>query len=162
MENTIDTGESILERFRRQFEEDRASADYDFPKDVNSDCPISNTEEYKNEYKKRLEEMREDELFQQKQYEAAMRKIHRITENELNEQNLLKSEKVTKVEIKHVFCPFCGKELISKLPPMFNPFTHERQCIHECECRQKFNLDFSYPRLAFYGEDGVEIMAHCE
>lgn len=87
----------------------------------------------------------------------------RITEKELEEKNLVTMSEVTKIQVKHAYCPECGKELISKFPPMFNPFTGERQCVHKCdECGKSYNLDYSYPRFVFLDEESNEIFAHCE
>lgn len=86
-----------------------------------------------------------------------------ITEKELEEKKLTSLGKVSDIQIKHAYCPECGEELISKLPPMFNPFTGERQCIHKCgKCSKSYNLDYSYPRLVFLDEQSNEIFAHCE
>lgn len=139
-------GESILERYRRQIEEDKNTVD----------------DQYKDEYVKKLNELRNDENSMEKRYEKAMKKIHRITETALIEGNCLKQENIKEVKVLRAFCPECGRELVNRFPPMFNPFTQERQCIHECECGEKYNLDYSYPRIAFIGENGEEIIAHCE
>lgn len=87
----------------------------------------------------------------------------KVTEQELEEKSLTKLENVEEIKVKRAYCPECGEELISKLPPMFNPFTQERQCIHKCnKCEKVYNLDYSYPRLLFLDKNGNEIFAHCE
>lgn len=92
--------------------------------------------------------------------ENAMRmQLTKLTDYELNEKGLLKSTPVTDIKIMRAYCPKCGKELISKAPPMYNPFTMEKVCMHEC-CGIKYNLDKSYPHISIYGEDGEEVTAY--
>lgn len=87
----------------------------------------------------------------------------RVTEKEMVEKKLIVLNDVSKIQVKHAFCPECGEELISDLPPMYNPFTRERQCIHKCgKCNKTYNLDYSYPRFVFLDENSNEIFAHCE
>lgn len=151
--------ESILERYRKQLETDKINEDNELP--ING----YNTDDKnfdKEAYKQCLNELRNNELSIEKSYENAMKKIIKLTETELDIRNSLKASEISKVEVKHAYCPNCGKELINRYPPMFNPFTHEKQCIHECECGMKYNLEYSYPRIVFYDETDNEIMAHCE
>lgn len=89
--------------------------------------------------------------------ESSMRmQLTRVTDEELIEQGLLKNTSISDIKVIRAYCPKCGKELISKAPPMYNPFTMERVCIHEC-CDTKYNLDKTYPHIAFYDESGNEI-----
>lgn len=67
-----------------------------------------------------------------------------------------------KVLIKRVYCPNCGKEIISKYPTMFNPFTGEKIGRYDCECGFKANLDYAYPRVIFMDKNGEEIKAFNE
>lgn len=84
--------------------------------------------------------------------------MERVTDEELTEKNLLKMDSISDIKVIRAYCPICGKELISKAPPLYNPFTMCKVCIHEC-CGTKFNLDKTYPHIAFYGEDGNEIQS---
>ena len=74
--------------------------------------------------------------------------------------NLIKNEDVDHIIIKHFYCPECGEELISKAPPMFNPYTFERICLHECKCGKRYNLDYAYPRFVLINKEGDEINAY--
>lgn len=153
--------DSILDKYKMQVEIDKQNEDFSLPKDL---CSAGQEvdENYKKEYQKRLNELRNDSNSMEKKYEEAMKKIRRITENELEEREMIKNCEISNIFVKRAYCPECGEELISKLPPMFNPFTQERQCIHECKCGVKYNLDYSYPRIVFVDKDNNEIFAHCE
>ena len=95
----------------------------------------------------------------ERQYEERLRKtLTVIHESEANE--IIQDEIVDKVIVKHFFCPECGKELVSKAPPMFNPFTMERICLHECQCGKRYNLDYAYPRFVLLNKEGNEIKAY--
>jgi hypothetical protein len=82
--------------------------------------------------------------------------MERITDDALLKDNLLKEGSISDIKVIRAYCPKCGKELVSKAPSMYNPFTMEKVCIHEC-CGTKYNLDRSYPHIAFYDEDENEI-----
>lgn len=83
-------------------------------------------------------------------------RLTKITDDELDKLSLLKSEPVSEIRVIRAYCPKCGKELVSKNPPMYNPFTMEKVCLHEC-CGVKYNLDKPYPHIAYIGSDGSEI-----
>lgn len=92
--------------------------------------------------------------------ENAMRtRMERITDNEMFDKGLLKECEITDIKIIRAYCPKCGKELVSKTPSMYNPFTMEKICLHEC-CGAKYNLDKTYPHIAYYDENGEEIVAY--
>ena len=82
----------------------------------------------------------------------------KITDEEMVEKGLLKSTSISDIRVIRAYCPKCGKELVAKAPAMFNPFTYEKICLHEC-CGTKFNLDKAYPHIAYYDENGEEIIA---
>lgn len=151
--------ESILERYRKQLEIDKIKEDNELP--VNG-YNIDSKNFDKEIYKQRLNELRNSDISIENQYKQAMNKIKKYTEKELDNANLSHISEIPKIMVKRVYCPNCGKELINNYPPMFNPFTHEKQCIHECECGVKYNLEYSYPRIMFLDENDKEIMAHCE
>jgi hypothetical protein len=146
---------SILDRYKQQVAEDKENENYEFPE--NFDFNVD--ESYKEEYKKELERQRGDIFSNQQQYEDQMRKsLVRITEEEGT--NTINEEEIDKIIVKHFYCPECGEELISKAPPMFNPFTMERICLHECKCGKRYNLDYAYPRFVLYNKEGNEIKAY--
>lgn len=85
--------------------------------------------------------------------------MERVTDETLLKENLLREISISDIKVIRAYCPKCGKELVSKAPAMYNPFTMERVCIHEC-CDTKYNLDRTYPHIAFYDEDGSEIESY--
>lgn len=144
---------SILEQYRKQLEEDRKNENYDTPTDIDIDPS------YVDDYKRELDKQRGNILSNERQYEERLRKtLTVIHESEANE--IIQDEIVDKVIVKHFFCPECGKELVSKAPPMFNPFTMERICLHECQCGKRYNLDYAYPRFVLLDKEGNEIKAY--
>ncbi len=146
---------SILDRYRKQVEEDKANENYELPDgfDINVD------ENYKEQYKQELDKQRGDIFANEQQYEAQLKKsLVRISEEE--GANSIKEEEVDRIIVKHFYCPECGEELVSKAPPMFNPFTMERICLHECKCGKRYNLDYAYPRFVMYNKEGEEIKAY--
>lgn len=146
---------SILDRYKQQVAEDKNNENYELPEDFDFNVD----ESYKEEYKKELERQRGDIFSNQQQYEDQMRKsLVRITEEEGTDT--IKEEEIDKITVKHFYCPECGEELVSKAPPMFNPFTMERICLHECKCGKRYNLDYAYPRFVLYNKEGDEIKAY--
>lgn len=81
-----------------------------------------------------------------------------VSEDELDINGFTGTTNVN-VVVKHVYCPNCRKELISKQPLMFNPYTGEKIAKHECPCGYKANLEYSYPRVMFVDDNGNEIKA---
>lgn len=75
----------------------------------------------------------------------------------------LKTEyvKVTPM-VKRAYCPECGKEIISRGPVMYNPFTFEKTCPHVCDCGWGGDLEYSYPRVVFVMENGTQIEAYAK
>lgn len=146
---------SILDRYKKQVEEDKANENYELPDgfDINVD------ENYKEQYKQELDKQRGDIFANEQQYEAQLKKsLIRISEEE--GANSIREEEIDRITVKHFYCPECGEELVSKAPPMFNPFTMERICLHECKCGNRYNLDYAYPRFVMYNKDGEEIKAY--
>lgn len=62
----------------------------------------------------------------------------------------LKITKSTDYEpvVVKAYCPKCGKEIVSKLPMLINPFNLVKICRYECECGWQAELEHQYPRLA--------------
>lgn len=82
----------------------------------------------------------------------------RLTDEDLMEKGLLKSAHVSDIRVIRAYCPICGRELVSKAPAMYNPFTMEKMCIVEC-CGKKFNVDKPYPHIGYFDENGEEIVS---
>lgn len=146
---------SILDRYMKQVEEDKANENYELPDgfDINVD------ENYKEQYKQELDKQRGDIFANEQQYEAQLKKsLIKISEEK--GANSISEEKIDRITVKHFYCPECGEELVSKAPPMFNPFTMERICLHECKCGKRYNLDYAYPRFVMYNKEGEEIKAY--
>lgn len=146
---------SILDRYMKQVEEDKANENYELPDgfDINVD------ENYKEQYKQELDKQRGDIFANEQQYEAQLKKsLIRISEEK--GANSISEEEIDRITVKHFYCPECGEELVSKAPPMFNPFTMERICLHECKCGKRYNLDYAYPRFVMYNKEGEEIKAY--
>jgi formylmethanofuran dehydrogenase subunit E len=144
----------ILDEYKLQFAKDKENEDKMFPNDSKLD------ESQRSEYEKCLNDLRNNPNSIENVYHKKMSEMKQMSESEMMEQSLIKNEDVEKVIIKHAYCSECGEELISKAPPMFNPFTFERICKHTCEkCGAVYNLDFAYPRVAFINNNGDEINA---
>lgn len=150
--------ESILERFKKQVEEDRLNENNELPEDTSLSNPI-----YKKEYEKKLEELRNSADDIENKYKQEMKRLVHLKENELSKDNKIKEVEITKITVKHAYCTNCGAELTSAGPTMFNPFTMEKQNIHTCKnCDMKYNLEYAYPRFVFYDKNGNEVFGHCE
>lgn len=146
---------SILDRYRQQVAEDKLNENYELPEGID----INVDEDYKEQYKQELDKQRGNIFSNEQQYEAQLKKsLVRISEEDGN--NYIKEEEIDKIAVKHFYCPECGEELVSKAPPMFNPFTMERICLHECKCGKRYNLDYAYPRFVLYNKEGKEIKAY--
>lgn len=146
---------SILDKYRQQVAEDKLNENYELPEGID----INVDEDYKEQYKQELDKQRGNIFSNEQQYEAQLKKsLVRISEEDGD--NYIKEEEIEKIAIKHFYCPECGEELVSKAPPMFNPFTMERICLHECKCGKRYNLDYAYPRFVLYNKEGKEIKAY--
>ena len=144
----------ILDDYKEQLIIDKKNEDNSFPEGSHLN------ESQRKEYEKRLNELRNSSNDIENMHKKLMSEMKKMSEEEMTEQNLIKEEDIDKIIVKHAYCSECGEELISNAPPMFNPFTFERVCKHTCtKCGKIFNLDFAYPRLAFYNNKGEEIPA---
>lgn len=164
----------ILEQYKAALEAEKNGENMDFPSDTNL------TEKDKPAYEEALRKMRKGDFSQEEIEEAIsnskknMKSLNgehngvefektqiqqptKIGYDELIAQGLLKECEITDIRVIRAYCPKCGKELVAKAPPMYNPFTMEKMCLHEC-CGEKYNLDKTYPHIAFYGEDNEEII----
>ena len=144
----------ILDKYKAQLEEDKKNENVSFPEGSQL------KEEQREEYVKTLKELRNNSNDMENNYRKKMAEMKRMSENDMESNKLISNETVEKVIVKHAYCEECGEELISNVPPMFNPFTFERVCKHTCKkCGKIYNLEFAYPRLAFFNNKGEELPA---
>ena len=144
----------LLDQYKAELAKDREKEDTLFPEDSQLD------ESQRSEYEKRLNELRNDPNDMENVYQRKMAEMKKMSEEEMNDINLIKDEEIDKVIVKHSYCSECGEELISNAPPLFNPFTFERICKHTCtKCGAVFNLEHAYPRVVFLNNKGEEIPA---
>lgn len=171
----------ILDEYKKALEEEKAKAamNMDFPEDGGFPIEERDVESYQAELQKlrcgnftneeiqeainnsrnNMKELGEDHYGGANE-KAMIPRLTKVTTEELDEKGLLTSEPVSDIRVIRAFCPICGKELVSKAPPMYNPFTMEKMCIHDC-CGQKFNLDKTYPHIGFFDANGNEIESFC-
>ena len=144
----------ILDKYKAQLEEDKKNENVSFPEGSQL------KEEQREEYVKALKELRNNSNDMENTYRAKIDEMKQMSENDMENNNLINNETVEQVIVKHAYCEECGEELISDAPPMFNPFTFERVCKHTCaKCGKIYNLEFAYPRLAFIDNKGEELPA---
>ena len=144
----------ILDKYKAQLEEDKKNENVSFPEGSQL------KEEQREEYVKTLKELRNNSNDMENTYRAKIAEMKQMSENDMENNNLINNETVEQVIVKHAYCEECGEELISNVPPMFNPFTFERVCKHTCKkCGKIYNLEFAYPRLAFIDNKGEELPA---
>ena len=144
----------ILDKYKAQLEEDKKNENVSFPEGSQL------KEEQREEYVKTLKELRNNSNDMENTYRAKIAEMKQMSENDMENNNLINNETVEQVIVKHAYCEECGEELISDTPPMFNPFTFERVCKHTCtKCGKLYNLEFAYPRLAFMNNKGEELPA---
>ena len=144
----------ILDKYKAQLEEDKKNENISFPEGSQL------KEEQREEYVKALKELRNNSNDMENTYRAKIDEMKQMSENDMENNNLINNETVEQVIVKHAYCEECGEELISNAPPMFNPFTFERVCKHTCtKCGKIYNLEFAYPRLAFFNNKGEELPA---
>lgn len=151
---------SILDNYRKQVELDKMNENYDLPNISDDSVEIDLSvlpDTYADEYRKKLDELRNDENDMMNQYNRFHEVFTPLKEKELDENKKTKVMDVD-IKVKRAFCPNCGKEIISKVPSFYNPYTLEKISRYECECGAKFNMEYSYPRVMFLDKDtGEEI-----
>lgn len=154
---------SILENYKKQLEEDRMNEDKEFTMPSFDDDIISKLNDVDKEaVAQRVKELREDPNDMENVFKKFHQEFPKLTESELDEKGDTKLDTDVKLVIKRAFCPNCGKELVSKSPVMYNPFTLEKVAKHECECGFKANLEHAYPRMMFVNSNGEEIKAFAD
>lgn len=147
----------ILDDYKQAVEEDAQN--------LNNDAPMEGfemTEEERKEYEKHLNEMRE----QIKNNEDCGIDCEKAYNKEFIDPYVKVEEKDLKTDyvkvtpmVKRAYCPECGKEIVNTIPSMYNPFSFEKVNRFECDCGWKANLPYSYPRVVFVTENGVQIEA---
>lgn len=152
----------ILDNYMRQVEEDKNKENDDFDMtflDEDTDNvgkkPSQYNQSEKEEFVKQLQKLRSDP-------NDIMNKFYNEFE-QINENTLQISDHISDVSVsvyvRRAYCHNCGKELISKAPVMFNPYTGEKIAKYECSCGAKYNLEYAYPRVIFKDDNGNEINA---
>lgn len=137
--------ESILDRFKEQYELDKLNENYDLPTDS---VPMDDIEEYK----KKLDELRNDENDMEMQF-----KKYAETYKNVGEADLKTEVFNPMVAVKRAYCPECGREIICQHPVMFNAWTGEKIVRYDCECGAKMNLEFAYPRVIYLDNEMKEM-----
>ena len=137
--------DSILARYKQQYEQDKLNENYDLPDDA---MPMDDMDAYK----KAVDAFRNDDNDMEVQYN----KFHQTYEK-VSEKDLKTTITNPIVAIKRAYCPHCGEEIISNMPVMINPYTLERIGRYDCKCGARLNLDYSYPRVVYMDENMKEI-----
>lgn len=142
----------ILDDYRKQLAEDEKTMNDDFPEGSHL------TTEQAEEYKKTLNELRNSTDSIEAQFRSRMDEMKKMTDKEMEENEMIKTEDDVRFTVKRAFCEDCGEELISNAPPMFNPFTFEKICKHTCsKCGKIYNFEYAYPRLVVMNKEGEEL-----
>ena len=145
---------SILDEYLKQVELDKQNENYDIVSNDNDEFMKQFASGFsKNEYEKKLDELRNDP-------NDIVNKFHReyptILDKQMDEQGLLSTEKIDACLI-HAYCPKCGKELRCSHKLYRNPYTKQTIAKHECSCGFKANLQYAYPRLVYIDKDNKQI-----
>ena len=158
---------SILDNYKRQLEEDRANEtnEFDMPtfdEELNGldKSIIQNVDA--DAVAKKVKELRESSDDMENLYKQFNQEYPRIKENEMDENGLTKMDENIKMMVKRAYCPNCKREIVSKVPLLFNPYTMEKIAKYECACGAKFNFEHSYPRIIYVDSDGNEIKAFAD
>lgn len=164
----------ILDQYKKMLEEEREQENMDFP--TNSELSENDREAYEaalnkirkadfskeeveeaiNNSRKNMDDFGEYHDGGKNERIMQIQQPTKISDDELRSNDLLKIDSISDIKVIRAYCPKCGKELIAKAPPMYNPFTMEKMCLHEC-CETKYNLDNTYPHIIFLDNDGNEI-----
>ena len=150
---------SILDNYKKQLEEDRLNENENFEipsfDDDIADGLSKNVD--KEAIAKKVKELREDPNDMENQFKKFMIEYPRITEKELDSNNATVIDNDVKIIVKRAYCPNCHREIISKVPLLFNPYTMEKIAKYDCPCGAKFNFEHSYPRIIYLNSKGEEI-----
>ena len=149
----MSTTSDILEEYKKQLELDKQAENYDLPEGVSEN---QFTEEMKEAYRKEVDKLRGNTDDLENVYNRFHETYRKLSDEEINTR--CEDEEV-KTIIRHAFCPNCGREIVSKLPVMFNPYTGEKIARYDCDCGAKFNMEHSFPRIVYVNSQGKEITA---
>ena len=142
---------SILDEYKKQSELDKQKTEIEAPEGVNY------TPEQFKRYQEEVKKLREDP----NDIENVYRKFHEthrpLSEEELDGAGFTKIEEIKQIVVKRAYCPNCKREITSKVPMMFNPYTLEKIAKYNCECGSNFNMEHSYPRIMYIDNEGKEI-----
>ncbi|MBP5456688.1 MAG: hypothetical protein J6Y37_09325 [Paludibacteraceae bacterium] len=109
------------------------------------------------EVRKKVEEMKNDLNNPDNMLKRFNEEYHSMTESDLLDVDCVEFDDSVSFGIIRAKCPSCGKEIVSKAPLMYNPFTLEKVSKYDCECGWKANLEHSYPRIVCVDSSGHEI-----
>lgn len=141
--------ESVLQKYLEQVEKDKQRENNELA-EVNDEIYGSLSKNIsKDEYVKRLNELRNDPNDMANKFHNEYKKI---TNKELEENGLLKKQTV-EATITRVYCPKCGEELKLVSKARINPYTGEKIAMHKCKCGFKANLDNQYPNISYVDEN---------
>lgn len=154
---------SILDEYKKLLEEEKENEPMGCDVSGATDAELSEwekelSEEDKKAIDERYNELKNHPLDPMNKFRAYQYEYPTIKEEDFKD---IKKEEV-KTVIIHAYCPKCGKEIVSKTPVMYNPYTGDRICKYECECGMKCNLEHAYPRVAYINENGEEVKGMCE
>lgn len=142
----------ILKEYKKMRELDKLSEDTELPTDMVKLLPKDEQEQYKQEFKERLTELRNDPNDLENAYN-----LYHASHKTFTDADLKTECEDVQIKVKRAYCPYCGKEIVNTLPVMINPYTLERMSKYDCPCGAKLNLEYSYPRTVFFDKDGNEI-----
>lgn len=158
---------SILEQWKKQMEADKMQEALEKPTSFggfggedrefveNGDL----TEDERRQVMDKVREIREDPNDPMNQFKQYKEMYPDLNEVALSERGCLKTEEVKPV-MKRAYCPKCGHEIVSTTPVMFNPYLGVKICRYDCpKCGAKYNLEYSYPRVAYVNSQGEEVNA---
>lgn len=153
----------ILENWKKQYDEDKVQQNYDIPKNLNGEEvfvneSFANDHEVEQYYKEELDRQRNDPNDMENVFNNKINSMENVSDIELAEKAFFED---VKISVMHAYCPKCGKEIISKTPVMYNPFTNQKICAYKCpDCGTEYNFEYAYPRIVLLNGEGDEVFAH--
>ena len=146
---------SILDNYLKQKAEDDIKLNEE---DLNMDLSEFDLNDIDAEaVANKVKELRKDPNDMEVIYSNFQQEYPRTTEESLDTQGKTVIDDTVRIVVKRAFCPNCGKEIISKAPLLFNPYTLEKIAKYDCTCGAKFNFEHSYPRVVYLDSKGNEI-----
>lgn len=175
---------SILEQYQKQVQDDRVGETYDHE---NAENNLQMTDEEYEYYKQTIDDLREQmyenvpkemkSRIENKSYPKSLLKDEAQTEYQSNENinnhaPIFSEEELNSIDehyasftvnsyIKRAYCPYCGEEIITKNPTMYNPFNFEPICIYKCpKCEHGYKINGSYPRFYILDPNNKSVKLH--